>query len=244
MFRPIYEPKGRAKEYGEYALNLHSTCPHRCYYCYAPSVLRKTKEEFFTYKGYRNGIVEATKRQLEKEGITGKLIHIPFIGDAYPRGYDSSITREIIKLLKEYGNNVQILTKNGKDAERDFDLLDENDWFGVTIAGYPEGTLFKQQETEPGAGTEAERLAALGNAHELGIKTWISFEPVLNAFSVLDFLELNIRYVDRYKIGKLNYYPSAIDWKEFGIQAERICKSHGMDYYIKEDLRAEMGGKA
>lgn len=37
--KPIYEPKGKAKEYGDYALNIYTGCPHRCYYCFAPSVL-------------------------------------------------------------------------------------------------------------------------------------------------------------------------------------------------------------
>ncbi len=238
--KPIYIPKGAALEYGELALNLHGTCPHGCYYCYAPAILHKTKEDYFDYKGYRPGIVEATERQLVKENITDRLIHIPFIGDAYPKGYDSTITREIIKLLKEHGNHVQILTKNGADAERDFDLLDDQDWFGVTWCGYPTGTLFKAQEAEPGAGTTAKRLAALDRAHKQGIKTWMSIEPVLDAVSVLNFLDLNVGYIDKYKIGKLNYHPSNIDWKDFGNHVERICRSYGMDYYIKDALRAEM----
>ena len=170
-------------------------------------------------------------------------MNFPTVKVKYP-GYDSSITREIIKLLKDSGNHVQILTKNGVDAERDFDLLDGNDWFGVTWCGYPSGTLFEPQKAEPGAGTENERLAALGRAHKQGIKTWISIEPVLDAVAVLNFLKLNVGYVDKYKIGKLNYHPSDIDWKDFGIRAERICRSHGMDYYIKDGLRKEMEANA
>lgn len=26
--KPIYEPKGKAKEYGDYALNIYTGCPH------------------------------------------------------------------------------------------------------------------------------------------------------------------------------------------------------------------------
>ena len=37
----IYEPKGRAREYGELALNLYSGCRHGCKYCYVPAVLRR-----------------------------------------------------------------------------------------------------------------------------------------------------------------------------------------------------------
>lgn len=240
--KPIYEPKGRAKEYGDYALNIYTGCPHRCYYCFAPSVLRKDKETFHSHVEPRKGIVEAVKKQIDKEQITGKLIHLCFTCDPYPLGHNTTATREIIKVIKDTGNRVQILTKNGADAERDFDLLDSGDWFGVTIAGYPTGTLFYQQESEPGAGTEAERLAALDKAHKKRIKTWISFEPVLNDISVLSFLELNVGYVDKYKIGKLNYHPSDINWKEFGVRVVRICRGYGMDYYIKDGLRKEMEG--
>ena len=47
-------------------------------------------------------------------------------------------------------------------------------------------------------------------------------------------------FFDKVKIGKLNYYPSDIDWKEFGRQAESLCQRLGLDYYIKESLREEM----
>ena len=129
--KPIYKPKGKAAEYGEYALNIYTGCGNRCYYCFAPTILRKDRELFHTDVRPRENIVEETRKQLEREKITDKLIHLCFTCDPYPVNYDSSTTREIIKLLKEYGNHVQILTKG--DGQRDFDLLDENDWYGVTI---------------------------------------------------------------------------------------------------------------
>ena len=46
--------------------------------------------------------------------------------------------------------------------------------------------------------------------------------------------------VDKVKIGKLNYHPSTIDWNAFGHRAENLCKTLGIDYYIKDSLRAEM----
>jgi DNA repair photolyase len=235
--KPIYKPSGKAGEYGELALNLHNTCPHKCFYCYAPGVIHKSKEDYFKYGGYRPGLIDATERQLASEDITGKLIHIPFIGDAYPKGYDSSITRDIIKLLKDYGNHIQLLTKNGEDAERDFDLLDENDWFGVSYSGYE--NLEDDYCPEPGAGVPHLRLRALKNAHGKGIKTWVSCEPVLDAGDVL-YLIKAANYIDKFKIGKLNYYPSKIDWCAFGNAAEHLCQKYGRNYYIKEDLRKEM----
>lgn len=240
MSGPIYEPKGAAKEYGDLALNIYTGCSHRCTYCYCPGVLHKDKEKFHSNVEPRKDIVELTKRQIEREHITGKLIHLCFSCDPYPTGCESSATRKIIRLLKDSGNHVQILTKG--DGQRDFDLLDENDWYGITYAGYDAQYVVNdiQVPQESGAVSPHERIYHLAKAHERGIKTWISFEPVLNAVDVLNYLELNPGYVDRVKIGKLNYHPSDIDWADFGRRAERICRTYRMDYYIKDSLRKEM----
>ena len=229
--KPIYEPKGAAKEYGDLALNIYTGCPHRCFYCFAPSVLRRDREKFHSDVRPRENIVEETRKQLEREGITGKLIHLCFTCDPYPTGYDTWTTREIIKLLKTYGNHLQILTKG--TGTRDFDLLAENDWYGITVS---EG----EQKDEPNAKMTARRLVDLVTAHEKGIKTWVSFEPVLNAEKVIDTIRYFGRYMDKVKIGKLNYHPSDIDWKKFGHEVEALCQQLGLDYYIKDSLRAEM----
>ena len=226
--KPIYEPKGKAKEYGDYAINIYTGCPHECFYCFAPSVLRKAKDDFHKCVEPRKNIVDEVKKQIERENITGKLIHLCFTCDPYPCGYDTTPTREIIKAIKGSGNNVQILTKG--DGSRDFDLLDENDWYGITLDGIGNGRnpLWKS------------RVDALAEAHSKGIKTWVSFEPVTNERQFFIELHLVSLMVDKVKIGKLNYHPSSIDWKTFGEKAEALCKSLGIDYYIKDGLRAEM----
>ena len=225
--KPIYIPSGKAKEYGDYAINIYTGCPHRCYYCFAPSVLRRERETFYSCVAPREGIVEAVKRQLEREQITGKTIHLCFTCDPYPTGYDTTATREVIQAIKESGNHVQILTKG--DGSRDFDLLDENDWYGITL----DGTTCK-------ASPPRERVNSLAEAHHRGIKTWVSFEPVTNEQHFFIDLHLVSLIVDKVKIGKLNYHPSDINWAEFGRKAESLCQKLGLDYYIKESLRAEM----
>lgn len=232
--KPIYEPRGKAKEYGDYALNIYTGCPHRCYYCFAPNVLHRDREQFHSIVEPRKGIIDATRAQLEKERITGKLIHLCFTCDPYPTGYDTTPTREIIKLLKEYGNHVQILTKG--DGSRDFDLLDQNDWYGVTISC----GMSQCAHSEPFAESPPTRRLSIMRAKERGIKTWVSFEPVINAEYVLSNIESYYDWFDRIKIGKLNYYKSDIDWAKFGRDAESICQRLGIDYYIKDSLRAEM----
>lgn len=226
--KPIYIPKGKAKEYGDYAINIYTGCPHRCFYCFAPNVLHRDKEAFHSRVEPRDNIVEETRRQIEREGITEKLIHLCFTCDPYPHGYDTTVTREIISALKSTGNNVQILTKG--NGSRDFDLLDENDWYGITLDGIGNGRnpLWKA------------RVDSLAEAHSRGINTWISFEPVTDEREFFINLHLVAQIADRVKIGKLNYYPSDIDWADFGRRAETLCQQLGLDYYIKESLRAEM----
>lgn len=229
MINPIYKPKGKAAEYGDYAVNIYTGCPHRCYYCYAPSVLRKDRETFHSSVEPRDGIVEAVEKQLAKGKIKGKTIHLCFTCDPYPTGFDTTPTRDIIRLIKESGNNVQILTKGNEN--RDFDLFDENDWYGITYDGY------EMVNDNYFACCNIETLKV---AHMREIKTWISFEPVLDDKRVLYAIENLSFYVDKIKIGKLNYFPSDINWKDFGRKAEELCKSLGIEYYIKGSLRKEM----
>ena len=220
----IYEPKGAAKEYGDYALNIYTGCPHKCFYCYVPSVLHKNREVFHEDVKPRENVVEETAHYIKSKNFTGKLVHLCFTCDPYPTGYDATPTREIIKLLKESGNQVQILTKG--DGSRDFDLLDENDWYGITLDG--------------SEGIACKRIESMFKAHEKGIKTWVSFEPVVNAETVLAQIETVAPFANKVKIGRLNYHASDINWKEFGEKAEALCKKLGLNYYIKDSLKKEM----
>ena len=229
--KPIYDPKGKAKEYGDLAINIYTGCPHRCFYCFAPGVLHRDKEEFHSHVEPRPGIVQAVKDQIEREHITGKLIHLCFTCDPYPTGYDSTATREIIKIIKDSGNHVQILAKG--DGSRDFDLLDGGDWYGITLDGSFHSNF--HNDTEP-----ILRAICLNEAHKLGIKTWVSFEPVLDSNSVIKQIKEVSKFTDKVKIGKLNYYSSEINWADFGRRAEALCRELGIDYYIKDSLRREM----
>ena len=129
---------------------------------------------------------------------------------------------------------MQILTKG--DGSRDFDLLDENDWYGITLSG----GATRSAHTEPNAIEPTKRIAKLAQAREAGAKTWVSFEPVLDTEYVFSAIRLWYLAFDKVKIGKLNYHPSKINWENFGNCAEHICKALGVNYYIKDSLRKEM----
>ena len=230
--RPIYEPSGKAREYADYALNLYTGCPNGCEYCYAPAVLHKSAEEFAVTAYPRTGIVEAARRQLEREDFAGKTIHLCFTCDPYPTGMPTMITREAIEAIHEAGAFVQVLTKNGSLAERDFDILGEGDAFGVTFTGAP-------KEVEPNSDDGARRLESLKLAKRRGLRTWVSCEPVYDQSAVCQ-LVMEGHYIDLFKIGKLNYRASDINWGVFGSIVEELCQEYGRDYLIKESLREDI----
>ena len=88
----------------------------------------------------------------------------------------------------------------------------------------------------------SDRLIDLYSAKQCGISTWVSCEPVLNPHGVIEMLSECHDIIDKVKIGKLNYHPSHIDWKQFGQDVEQLCQRLELDYYIKDSLRKEMEG--
>lgn len=240
VFRPIYEPRTRAKEYADFAVNIYTGCNHGCWYCYAKKMYDRwhPNEDFADVKP-REGIVEATKRQLAGGKYKGKKIMLCFTCDPYPALIDTAATREVIEAIKNAGANVQILTKGGNRAIRDFDLLGAGDSFGITLSCLSDDL---SGINEPLAALPNERIGTLQKISKW-VNTWVSFEPVIEPGGVLQLIEHLPRVVSNgtlLKIGKMNHFKSSTDWHDFGIEAERICKEKGWNYYIKEDLRADM----
>lgn len=238
----IYEPKGAAREYCDLALNIYTGCTNGCYYCYAPKVLHKQREQFHEIAALRPVVTpERVTDEIVRHGYEGRTIQLCFTCDPYPAFTDTAPTRKVIRAIKNAGANVQILTKRPKVALRDIDLLTRQDHFGVTL------TAFGQQESnkwEPNAEGPDLRILALETAHQRGIPTWASFEPVVRPSTTLELLKLvtSAKICDVVKIGKMNYAetPEPINWAAFGRRAEEICRQTSQAYYIKAGLKKEM----
>lgn len=233
----IYEPNGRAREYAELAANLYSGCAHGCEYCYAPGALRRNKTDFRLCVSPRKDCLQQLEKDAAKLAGTDKKILLSFSTDPYqPCEEQHSLTRQAIEILHSHNIGVEILTKGGMRAARDFDLLGSMDSFGtsLTLKNYDDSLKW-----EPGAAAPADRVAAMVTAHEKGIPTWASMEPVLDPAQTLFLIRTVAPFCDFYKVGKLNHHPLAktIDWRRFGYEAKMLLESLGKNYYIKKDLR-------
>ena len=92
----------------------------------------------------------------------------------------------------------------------------------------------------PMASTVLSRLNILRKAHEMGIYTWVSMEPVIIPDEALEVIRQAHDYVDFWKVGKLNHNKEverSIDWPQFRDDTTALLDSFGSKYYIKEDLR-------
>lgn len=234
----IYEPKGKAGEYGELALNHYKGCSHGCKYCYVPEILYQTREEFHGNPQARYLNRKSLDRELRD--LSGRTVFLCFTCDPYqPIDEQAKVTREIIQRLHFYEVGVNILTKGGSRSTRDFDLLveDPKSRYGATL------TFLDPAESirwEPGAALPAERMDALRQAHARGIRTWASLEPVIDPAQSLELIRQAHDCVDEFKIGKWNHDPAAsqIDWKKFAQQAVDLCGALRKKYYLKKDLFA------
>ncbi len=234
----LYEPKGKAREYSEIAVNLYRGCTHRCEYCYAPATLRLKKENF-SVSVLRDNILKKLEKDALKLYLENEIgpVLLCFTCDPYqPIDDEYQISRQAIQILHQYNIRVTILTKGGKRAERDFDLLSKIDWFGVTLTNLEDSTSI---QWEPGAALPKDRINSLRKANKKGINTWVSLEPVLYPEVTLNIIKKTHKFVDKYKVGILNYHPHSkdIDWHKFAVEVDNLLQELGCDYYLKNDLR-------
>ena len=240
MSNVIYEPRGKAREYSPLALNLYMGCTHRCKYCYAPSCIQKSRENYFKVPEPRKNVLENLEKQLKKE-IPKEQVLLSFVGDVYCETADNNkLTRKVLEMLLHYKVPVAILTKGGKRCLKDMDIFQK---FGDHIMIGSTLTFDNDKDSlewEEGASTPKERLETLKTLHENGIRTFASFEPVICPEQSINLIKQSIDFIDVYKIGKINNYKGidkTIDWTDFLIKCVDILRPAGKEFYIKHDLR-------
>ena len=197
----IYETKGRAKEFNELAINLFTGCGHRCIYCYGADVTHQDKNAFENNPRPRLTLEDLEQSAKQWSGDKRRIL-LCFVTDPYqPVEQETKLTRHAIEILHRHKLNVVILTKGGARSTRDFDLLTPQDAYATTL------TLTNDSDSlrwEPMAAFPSERIDALMKAHELGIETWVSFEPVIYPQQTYELFQMTRGFVGHYKVGSVS----------------------------------------
>lgn len=234
----IYAPAGQAGEYSPLATNPYRGCGHKCAYCYVPNVLRMPREEFDAGAVPRKDFLRLVENDAQKYralGVTEQCM-LSFTTDPYHPG-DHSLTRDVLVILQAYGLGICTLTKGGRRALRDLDLFRPGrDAFASTLTSLDAEFSLKW---ERGAAHPRDRIDTLREFHDAGIFTWVSLEPVLDTAATLEIIRQTHRFVDLYKIGRVNYVglTKTTDWRAFTADVLRVVAETGARHYIKRDLQ-------
>lgn len=247
----IYRPGGRAYEYSPLALNHYIGCEHQCVYCY-------NKSSVYQAKNYTSADLCKPRaidlKKFEKELASNNYkeqVLLSFQGDPYtPIEMKLNWTTKILELLCKYDVPTAILTKGGTRCLKDIDLFKnfKDIKVGATLVFTDESMVKK---IEPGAAATSDRIEALKILRQNGIKTFISFEPVVDTAQTLEMIAWARENVDEMKIGKLNHEAAfereiqkvvpdfklpPYNWKKFGQEAIAMSLKGSAKFYIKKDL--------
>ena len=232
----IYEPRGKAREYSDLAVNLYTGCVHKCKYCYCPAILRKGLEDWGNDPHPRKDILRNLEKDCKKHFGEKKQLLLSFMSDPYQTEEAAEITRKALLLFEKYKfKNVTILSKGGERTEKDFDILKRNGWkYGATIIFDNDED---RKEWEPYSASIESRIKALEKAHKEGIYTWISMEPVIYPEQSYRLMESLKTIVDYWKVGKINHFKDIedrIDWNDFYRMSKSLLDEKKV--YWKKDL--------
>jgi DNA repair photolyase len=190
----------------DFVINPYVGCQHGCIYCYAEFMIR-----FTGHKGDKWGEFLDIKTydfdKIKPEKYNGKRILISSVTDPYtPLELKYENTRRILEKLVGTKAEISILTKS-KFVTRDIDLFNKFDNLEVGISI---STLDNEiaQLIEKGASRPTERLEALKEIHDNGIKTYTfisPFFPKITNYKAI--IEETMDYTDSYMFENLNFRP-------------------------------------
>ncbi|HEA84031.1 MAG TPA: radical SAM protein [Thermodesulfobacterium geofontis] len=154
----------------KYSLNPYTGCSFSCIYCYITGFIK----DAFKVRAKKD-IIKRVKRDIKR---MDKNLFVSMSNSSDPYPYierNLYITREILKLFREEGVRVLIVTKSDL-VKRDIDILkDMNVAVSITI------TTFKEvyKKIEPFAPPPERRLEAIKILYENGIPVILRLDPII-----------------------------------------------------------------
>jgi DNA repair photolyase len=164
----------------DYSLNPYTGCEHGCIYCYAPATLRYGGvEPWGTFVTAKTNIPAVLEKELRKKprGVVG----LSTVTDPYqPVEGRLKLTRSCLEVMQAKQFPVCIQTKSAL-VVRDIDIIRDfrEKEVGLTVTSLDDAV---SAVLEPGASLPRERLAALKQLSDAGIRTWAFVGPLVPGF--------------------------------------------------------------
>src|ERR1035437_4484642 len=218
----------------EFVINPYTGCGHGCRYCYAVFMGKYSKQHQHALWGSfveaKVNIVDVLRGELSKKRKTGTAM-LSSVCDPYqPAEQGYKLTQGCLLALREHGWGVNILTRSPL-VTRDIDLL--KTCIGASVGfSIPTDDDSVREVLEPHAPSIPERIEALLQLHEAGIRTWVFVAPML-PMNPERLAALILPYIDHAMVDPLNYRG----------QVASLLRQHGWAYALTDKYAEEPGGK-
>jgi len=173
----------------EWTLNPYRGCTHACHYCYARRYHTQfelgSDDEFASVIFVKTNLVEMLRRELQKPSWRREYVAVGTATDCYQpiEGY-YKLTRRALETLCEFRNPAGVVTK-GPMIVRDKDVLaDLSARAGCSVyISVPCVDEDVWRALEPGTAHPLQRLRAVRELVDAGIRTGVLMSPIVPGIS-------------------------------------------------------------
>jgi DNA repair photolyase len=193
----------------DYVINPYIGCQHGCIYCYAEFMIR-----FTGHKGDKWGnfldIKELDMNRIKPTRYDGKSILLSSVTDPYiPLELKYKNTRKILQRLIGTKARIRVLTKS-KFVTRDIDIFKQFDniEIGISICTLDNETA---KLLEPGASRPVERLNAIKELYDNGLRTYVFISPYFPGITKYrEIIKESKEFASSFMFENLNFRPHNI----------------------------------
>jgi len=195
----------------DYCINPYIGCQHACKYCYAESYTRRFTAHTEAWGDFVDVKINAPTilaREIRRK--TKGTVYISSLTDAYqPLERKYELTRKLLEILLQHQFPITIQTKSAL-VIRDLDLIREfhEREVGFTITSLNDDV---RKLFEPQSSSVEEKLSAIRQLKENGVRTYAFFGPILPNLSDQNleqyFNQIASTGVDYVYVDKLNLKP-------------------------------------
>jgi DNA repair photolyase len=166
-------------------VNPYRGCLHSCTYCYARYTHNyldfNATDEFDTKIIVKINAAKVLRKEFSKPNWQQELVNLGSVCDPYqPAERKYEITREILRVFKQFRNPITIATKSDLIL-RDIDILQEISKVSFIDILFSISSINKdvQRELEPRASSTQRRLDAIKQLHEAGLRVGVLAMPIV-----------------------------------------------------------------
>jgi DNA repair photolyase len=172
-----------------WSLNPYMGCVHRCTFCYVRAFEKRADrpadERYGTSIRVKVNVVEVLRRELARASWEGESVAVGAATDPYqPAEGRYRLTRGCIEAFAEFSNPFSLITR-GPMIVRDLDVLTEAARRAKVSITFSIPTLDEEvwRKTEPSTAHPRQRLRAVKELVDAGIKVGVGMAPILPGIS-------------------------------------------------------------